>query len=105
VILDTACAPSPSQPKSVGVALSGAIKLPAARDSGPAVLADLTWAAYRKPDAGPMAGTMTGSSFRLIGDFWPAAPTTCACPGDLNCDGVVDFDDINPFIAILSGGG
>jgi hypothetical protein len=25
--------------------------------------------------------------------------------GDPNCDSVVDFDDINPFVAILSGGG
>jgi hypothetical protein len=25
------------------------------------------------------------------------------CKGDMNCDGVVDFKDINPFVAILSG--
>ena len=25
-------------------------------------------------------------------------------PGDMNCDGVVDFGDINPFVAILTGG-
>ena len=24
--------------------------------------------------------------------------------GDMNCDGVVNFKDINPFVAILSGG-
>jgi hypothetical protein len=24
-------------------------------------------------------------------------------PGDLNCDGAVDFADINPFVALLSG--
>ena len=24
------------------------------------------------------------------------------CPGDLNCDGVVDFDDIDPFVAALN---
>ena len=26
-------------------------------------------------------------------------------PGDLSCDGRVDFGDINPFVALLSGGG
>jgi hypothetical protein len=25
------------------------------------------------------------------------------CRGDLNCDGVIDFGDINPFVALLSG--
>jgi hypothetical protein len=25
------------------------------------------------------------------------------CPGDLNCDGSVDFDDIDPFVLALSG--
>ncbi len=29
-------------------------------------------------------------------------PNPCICPGDLNCDGVVDFGDINPFVLILS---
>ncbi|MBK9127174.1 MAG: LamG domain-containing protein [Phycisphaerales bacterium] len=29
--------------------------------------------------------------------------TPTANPGDLNCDGVVDFDDIDPFVAALSG--
>jgi hypothetical protein len=26
-----------------------------------------------------------------------------AFPGDLNCDGVVNFDDINPFVSALVG--
>ncbi len=26
-------------------------------------------------------------------------------PGDMNCDGVIDFDDINPFVACLVAGG
>jgi hypothetical protein len=31
-------------------------------------------------------------------------PSPCAgCRGDCNCDGQVDFDDINPFVAILGG--
>jgi len=29
-------------------------------------------------------------------------PARCICLGDLNCDGVVDFGDINPFVLILS---
>ena len=29
-------------------------------------------------------------------------PTPCICPGDLNCDGIVDFGDINPFVLVLS---
>jgi hypothetical protein len=29
-------------------------------------------------------------------------PSPCICPGDVNCDGVVDFGDINPFVLILS---
>ncbi len=27
----------------------------------------------------------------------------CACPGDMNCDGLIDFGDIDPFVAILGG--
>ena len=29
-------------------------------------------------------------------------PNPCVCHGDLNCDGVVNFGDINPFVLILS---
>ncbi len=29
--------------------------------------------------------------------------TPPACPGDMNCDGFVNFGDINPFVAILNG--
>ena len=29
-------------------------------------------------------------------------PSASACGGDLNCDGVVNFDDINPFVLALS---
>jgi hypothetical protein len=29
-------------------------------------------------------------------------PNPCMCAGDLNCDGVVDFGDINPFVLYLS---
>jgi hypothetical protein len=49
-----------------------------------------------QPDA---AVTMTGGSFELTGGFWPAV--TPACLGDCNCDGSIDFDDINAFVAAL----
>jgi hypothetical protein len=29
-------------------------------------------------------------------------PTPCAVPGDMNCDGVVNCDDLNPFVQALS---
>ena len=34
-------------------------------------------------------------------DFAPGVPVTQV--GDLNCDGTVDFDDINPFVKALAG--
>jgi hypothetical protein len=51
-----------------------------------------------QPDA---SGALTGGTFRLTGGFWSTA--ALVCKGDMNCDGVVDFKDINPFVAILSG--
>ena len=53
-----------------------------------------------QPDAGP---AMTGGSFVLVGGFWTAAAET-PCPGargDANCDGAVDFFDIDPFLMAL----
>jgi hypothetical protein len=44
---------------------------------------------------------MTGGDFTIVGGFWLAF--TPACLGDVNCDGVVDFDDINPFVAATAG--
>jgi hypothetical protein len=41
---------------------------------------------------------MIGGGRELAGGFWPV-------PGDMNCDGAVDFDDINPFVACLVNGG
>ena len=41
-----------------------------------------------------------------FGDGSSCAETLCGpgqLPGDLNCDGVVDFDDIDPFVAALGG--
>jgi len=34
---------------------------------------------------------------------WNCRPTTASTPGDLDCDGDVDFDDINPFVLALGG--
>jgi hypothetical protein len=52
--------------------------------------------------------TMTGSTLSLTGGFWAAlgggeAPQSCI--GDLNCDGTIDFGDINPFVLYLSNNG
>ncbi len=50
----------------------------------------------------PTAGTvLTGGNFTLAGGFWPGAAPGVT-PGDLNCDGIVNFDDINPFVLALS---
>lgn len=53
-----------------------------------------------QPDAGV---AMTGGTFALVGGFWAGAASTAPplCPGDLNCDGVVNFDDIDPFVVAL----
>jgi hypothetical protein len=51
----------------------------------------------------PDAGAMTGGDFELSGGFWAGvSPGTNVLPGDMNCDGVVDFYDINPFILRLT---
>ncbi len=51
-----------------------------------------------QPDANTVV--MTGGDFELSGGFWPV---TLPTPGDMNCDGRVTFDDINPFVAALIG--
>jgi hypothetical protein len=51
----------------------------------------------------PDAGTMTGGAFELSGGFWVSGLFSPArCVGDLNCDGKIDFGDINPFVQYLS---
>jgi len=53
-----------------------------------------------QPDAGVV---MSGGDFELTGGFWAGAPAApVILPGDLNCDGTVDFGDINPFVLYLS---
>jgi hypothetical protein len=52
----------------------------------------------------PDAGLMSGGIFRLTGGFWAGVGGSPVCTGDMNCDGVINFADINPLVAILSGG-
>ena len=42
---------------------------------------------------------MTGGEFELIGGFWAVSAQCDAC--DMNCDGVVDAFDIQPFLDLL----
>jgi len=55
-----------------------------------------------QPDAGPV---LTGGGFALTGGFWAAPPAPPVVPGDVNCDGAIDFNDINPFVLALSDPG
>jgi len=73
------------------------LPLPPATDNQPTVY--LRWT----------MGT-TDSSWRFCGwniddvEVWAADPNGCPpAPGDLNCDGAVNFDDIEPFVLALSG--
>jgi hypothetical protein len=52
-----------------------------------------------QPDAGVK---MIGGTFELNGGFWPLPGTPSLHVGDLNCNGTVGFDDINPFVQYLS---
>ncbi len=55
-----------------------------------------------QPDASTTV--MSGGDFELSGGFWPALTTGPALhPGDLDCDGDIDFDDIDAFVLALSG--
>jgi hypothetical protein len=48
------------------------------------------------------ATVLTGGGFELTGGFWVVSPAPAACVGDVNCDGQIDFADINPFVLYLS---
>ena len=52
-----------------------------------------------QPDAGVV---MTGANFKLTAGFWAITAVPSVCVGDLNCDGQIDFGDINPFVQYLS---
>jgi hypothetical protein len=38
----------------------------------------------------------------FVGAGLTCDPNPCICPGDVNCDGLINFGDINPFVLILS---
>jgi hypothetical protein len=44
--------------------------------------------------------TLAGGTFK--GPGTTCDPNPCICRGDLNCDGLINFGDINPFVQILS---
>jgi hypothetical protein len=48
------------------------------------------------------AGVLSGGDYEVIGGFWAIRAYVV---GDLNCDGAVDFGDINPFVLRLSNPG
>lgn len=50
-----------------------------------------------QPDAGV---TMSGGDFELTGGFWAGVPPYAV--GDLNCDGSVNFFDIDPFVLAIT---
>ena len=52
-----------------------------------------------QPDAGVV---MTGGEYELTGGFWAIGGAPAVCVGDLNCDGTINFGDINPFVSHLS---
>src|SRR5262245_35065389 len=52
-----------------------------------------------QPDA-QMPPVMNGGAFQLTSGFW-AGISACSLPGDMNLDGHVDGDDIQPFVNCL----
>ena len=45
----------------------------------------------------------TAASGQWKGDGTTCTPTPCYCRGDMNCDGVINYGDINPFVLALNG--
>ena len=58
-------------------------------------------------DAGSATAPLAGGTFTMVGGFWPVAAITpaCACPGDMNIDGIKNGGDIQNFAACLVSGG
>ena len=52
-----------------------------------------------QPDAS--STIMTGGDFELSGGFWPGVPAYQLA--DMNCDGYVNFSDVDPFVYALLG--
>jgi hypothetical protein len=54
-----------------------------------------------QPEAGV---SMAGGDYELTGGFWVVATVAPELhPGDMNCDGAINFDDIDPFVLALTG--
>jgi len=50
------------------------------------------------------SGILAGGDFSLSGGFWRPPEFVCVtCAGDMNGDGFVDGDDIDPFVAATFG--
>ena len=49
----------------------------------------------------PDAGVMTGGDFELVGGFWAVAAAAPCDPCDMDCDGMVNAFDIEPFLELL----
>jgi hypothetical protein len=47
----------------------------------------------------PDAGVMTGGTYTLTGGFWVGAAVPAICTGDGNCDGLINWRDIDYLIA------
>jgi hypothetical protein len=56
-------------------------------------------------DSGPQSGPLTGGDYSLVGGFWPAAASACACPGDTTGDGTKNGLDVQKFVNCLTAGG
>jgi hypothetical protein len=54
-----------------------------------------------QPDA---TTPLTGGPYQLTGGFW-VSDAASGTPGDMHCDGVVTFHDINAFVLYLSNFG
>jgi hypothetical protein len=68
---------------------------------------DAVWGIGPEPYPGPWYELIYPPQHPLYGEsidlaFALGSESKCYCKGDLNCDGVVDFGDINPFVLRLS---
>ncbi len=68
---------------------------------------DAVWGIGPEPYPGPWYELLYPPQHPLYGEsidlaFALGSESKCYCKGDLNCDGVVDFGDINPFVLRLS---
>ena len=70
--------------------------------SGPAPRFAAALAADAARESVVLFGGQAANAGALLGDTWELAPSVV---GDLNCDGVVDFEDINPFVLALTAWG